>query len=47
MKKEESKTPKSDEYSRFQELTRKLIAVPKREVDKQKEKYEKEKRPAK
>ena len=43
------KTPKPDEFSRFEELTRKLVSVPKGEVDKQREKYEreKEKRPAK
>ena len=45
---------KSDEFKRFEELTRKLLAVPKSEVDEQKAKYErqrekegKRKRPAK
>ena len=49
MKHPQPKTPKSDEFTRFEELTRKLMSVPKAEVDKQKAKYEreKEKRPAK
>ncbi len=36
------KTPKPSEFTRFEELTRKLISVPKAEVDKQKAKYESE-----
>ncbi len=54
MKERETKTPKSDEYMRFEQTLRNLIAVPKSEVDKEKAKYErqreqagKRKRPAK
>jgi hypothetical protein len=48
------KQPKSDEFTRFEQMLRNLIAVPKSEVDEQKAKYErqreeegKRKRPAK
>ena len=54
MKQSESKTLKSDEFSRFEQTLRHLMAVPKSEVDKEKAKYErqreqegKRKRPAK
>jgi AAA15 family ATPase/GTPase len=47
-------TTKSEEFTRFEQTLRNLIAVPKSEVDKQKAKYERErekagkrKRPAK
>lgn len=33
----------SEEFTRFQEFARKLIAVPKKEIDQQKAKYEKKK----
>ena len=48
MKSPEPKRQKSTEFARFEELTKKLVSVPKAEVDKQKAKYEsgKEKRPA-
>ena len=49
MSKTRENPPKSDEYNRFQELKRNLLAVPKKDVDKQKAKHEKskDKRPAK
>ena len=49
MKNSATNPPKPDEYSRFRELTKHLLAVPKKEVDKEKAKYDqrKEKRPAK
>ena len=37
------KQPKPNEFTRFEELTRKLVSVPKAEVDKEKAKYETEK----
>jgi hypothetical protein len=47
------KPVKSDEFKRFEDFTRKLLAVPKSEVDKEKAKYDsqrekegKRKRPA-
>ncbi|HEX8283255.1 MAG TPA: hypothetical protein VF588_07860 [Pyrinomonadaceae bacterium] len=36
------KPAKSDEFKRFEELTRKLLAVPKSEIDKEKAKYERQ-----
>lgn len=42
MKKKPSKPP-SEEFTRFQEFARKLIAVPKKEIDQQKAKYERKK----
>jgi len=52
MNQAQAKTPKSDEFTRFEETLRNLMAVPKSEVDKEKAKYEKardakKKRPAK
>ncbi|HZI17301.1 MAG TPA: hypothetical protein VEY09_01770 [Pyrinomonadaceae bacterium] len=54
MKRQDQKTPKSDEFTRFEQTLRKLIAVPKSEVDSERVKYErqreaegKRKRPAK
>ena len=44
MKQSGKKAPqKSEEFRRFEEFTRKLIAVPKKEIDQQKVKYEKKK----
>ncbi len=37
-----TKTAKSDEFTRFEQALRHLMAVPKSEVDKEKAKYEKE-----
>lgn len=34
--------PKSDEFSRFEQTLRHLIAVPKSEIDKEKAKYERQ-----
>ena len=54
MNKTEPHTPKSEEFTRFEQTLRRLMAVPKSEVDKEKAKYErrrekegKRKRPAK
>lgn len=38
--------PKSDEFSRFEQTLRNLMAVPKSEVDAQKAKYEREREKA-
>lgn len=43
MKKAKPSKPPSEEFRRFEEFTRKLIAVPKKEIDQQKAKYEKQK----
>ncbi len=44
MKKTKPKTiAPSEEFARFREFARKLIAVPKKEIDQQKAKYEKQK----
>jgi hypothetical protein len=42
MKKKPNKPP-SEEFRRFEEFTRALMAVPKKEIDQQKAKYEKHK----
>lgn len=34
---------KSDEFKRFEDFTRRIMAVPKKEIDQQKAKYEKQK----
>jgi hypothetical protein len=34
---------KSEEFKRFEDFTRRIMAVPKKEIDQQKAKYEKEK----
>jgi hypothetical protein len=54
MRKAKEPEPKSQEFSRFEQTLRNLVAVPKSEVDKEREKYErqrekegKRKRPAK
>jgi hypothetical protein len=36
------KQTESEEFKNFREFTRKLIAVPKKEIDQQKARYEKE-----
>lgn len=38
-----SASNKSEEFKRFEDFTRRLIAVPKKEIDKEKAKYEREK----
>ncbi|MFL6333286.1 MAG: hypothetical protein ACJ754_08105 [Pyrinomonadaceae bacterium] len=40
MKNPQPKQPKSDEFTRFEQTLRNLIAVPKSEVDKEKAKYD-------
>lgn len=54
MGKTQGTQPKTEEFTRFEEMLRRLVAVPKSEVDKEKAKYErqrkvegKRKRPAK
>lgn len=54
MRKAKEPEPKSQEFARFEQTLRNLVAVPKSEVDKEREKYErqrekegKRKRPAK
>ncbi|HYR74908.1 MAG TPA: hypothetical protein VEM96_03630 [Pyrinomonadaceae bacterium] len=42
MKKQKVEKP-SEEFERFREFTKRLIAVPKKEIDQQKAKYEKQK----
>lgn len=34
---------KSDEFKRFEDFTRRILAVPKKEIDKEKAKYERQK----
>ncbi len=46
MKKKSTKPP-SDEYSRFEQLARAVIAVPKSEIDKRQAQYEKSRKAAK
>jgi hypothetical protein len=44
MKKAKSaSSAKSEEFKRFEDFTRRLMAVPKKEIDQQKAKYEKQK----
>jgi hypothetical protein len=38
-----SATAKSEEFKRFEDFTRRIMAVPKKEIDAQKAKYEKQK----
>jgi hypothetical protein len=48
MKKTKSKLHEpSEEFQRFQDFTRRLMAVPKKEIDQQKAKYEKQRAPRK
>ena len=46
MKKSKSEKP-SDEYQRFEELAKRLIAVPKSEIDKREAEYQKHKKTSK
>ena len=46
MKKKTSKPP-SEEYSRFENLAKQLISVPKSEIDKREAEYQKQKKAAK
>jgi hypothetical protein len=45
MKKSKSKTAteKPEEFKRFEDFTRRLMAVPKKEIDQQKAKYDRKK----
>lgn len=43
MRKAKEPEPKSQEFARFEQTLRGLVAVPKSEADKQREKYEREK----
>lgn len=43
MKKAKAQTDKPEEFKRFEDFTRRLMAVPKKEIDQQKAKYEKKK----
>lgn len=52
MSKPKEPEPKSDEFKRFEEMTRKIVSVPKSEIDRRQAEYEREreqkrKRPAK
>jgi hypothetical protein len=40
----EKQTLTSEEFDRFREVTRRLLAVPKKEIDKQKAEYERKKK---
>ena len=42
-RKKSSSEIKSEEFKRFEDFTRRLMAVPKKEIDQQKAKYEKQK----
>jgi len=44
MKKGKSTKPPSDEYARFEQLARQVIAVPKKELDKRQAEYERERK---
>jgi hypothetical protein len=43
MKKTKPTKPPSEEFKRFEDFTRRLMAVPKKEIDEQKVKYERKK----
>lgn len=43
MKKAKAQAEKPKEFQRFEDFTRRLMAVPKKEIDEQKAKYEKHK----
>jgi hypothetical protein len=47
MKKSKTDKPPSEEYARFQNLAKQLIAVPKSEIDKREAEYQKQKKTAK
>jgi hypothetical protein len=40
--KSKANKPPSEEFKRFEDFTRRLMAVPKKEIDQQKAKYEKQ-----
>ena len=44
MKKAKTDKPPSEEYQRFEELAKQLIAVPKSEIDKREAEYQKQKK---
>ncbi len=43
MKKSKTAKPPSEEYARFEDFTRRLMAVPKKEIDAEKAKYDRKK----
>lgn len=43
MKHSEKRPQKSEEFKRFEDFTRRLMAVPKKEIDKERAKYDKQK----
>jgi hypothetical protein len=43
MKKAKAQAEKPEEFKRFEDFTRRLMAVPKKEIDAQKAKYDKQK----
>jgi len=43
MKKSKPTKPPSEEFRRFEEFTKRLMSVPKKEIDQQKAKYDKQK----
>jgi len=47
MKKTKPTKPPSEEYTRFEQLARQVIAVPKSELDKRQAQYEKDRKAAK
>jgi hypothetical protein len=47
MKKTKPTKPPSEEYSRFENLVRQVIAVPKSEIDKREARYQKDRKAAK
>ena len=47
MKKAKTSKPPSDEYARFEDLAKRLIAVPKSEIDKREAEYQKQKKAGK
>ena len=47
MKKAKAQAEKPEEFRRFEDFTRRLMAVPKKEIDQQKAKYEKQRTAAK
>ena len=47
MKKLKTSKPPSEEYQRFENLAKQLIAVPKSEIDKREAEYQKQKKNAK
>jgi hypothetical protein len=44
MKKTKPTKPPSEEYSRFEQLVRQVVAVPKSEIDKRQAEYERERK---